>query len=192
MSVFDGAESLSAQGGGRKFVPGIYDAVKVLQIKQVEGHYGLRYVVECEVVDGPMDPGSLVSHTVKIDGPYANLGKAQVKAFVAVLNGLSAAEMDALGIEGVKLMERSLTADEPNIGKILGVEIFEKTTKAGHTILRALWRPAAEGSTPAASPPAPAAPPAAASEGEWFDFPEGDPRHGKAQYNRAGETRDVA
>jgi hypothetical protein len=62
-----------------------------------------------------------------------------------------------------------------------------KSAKAGQPFMAVRFYP-----VPAPTAPSPAAPPPSpAAAEEWFDFPAGDSRHGREQYNRGGVTRTI-
>ena len=221
MGFFDGTNKIPAAGGSSRFKPGIYPAIRIDKIQVKDGYNGLRYIVEGTVVAEPErttgDPtplGASGSWTVQLDGKWADLGKAEAKAFAAAVLGLSREQADATDMEAH--LEASCGPSQPWIGKLVRTQAEEKRTKGGHVMVKHVWWPVEDPSvvdaeamrTPARAPEAAAAPipavqapappavaPPAPTAGlkdppaGWFHFPEGDPRRGVQCYNAAGQVQ---
>lgn len=219
MGFFDGANKIPAAGGSSRFKPGIYPAIRIDKIQVKDGYNGLRYIVEGTVVAQPErthgDPtplGAAGSWTVQLDGKWADLGKAEAKAFGAAVLGLTPEECEARDMESE--LERSCSPAQPWAGRIVWTQAESKTTKGGHDMTKHVWRPADASSvdaeamrTPAKAPEAgPSAPPAGppvqtptppppsgpkSPPPGFFHFPENDVRFGFQCYNAQGQIQDL-
>lgn len=187
----------NAGGGGTKFRPGIYPAVRIDALRVKSGYHGLRFIVECTVVaeatertEGvePTAVGSAGSWSPRIDGQHADLGLGEVMEFVGLLNGLTIEEVNADKPKIKELMGKAISVDQPHTGQLLATEAWKHVTGSNFTMIKHKWHPA-EGVVETAAPEAPAAPAAPAAPeaepegGPWYPIAN-DPRG--TFYNEAG------
>jgi len=160
-NFFDGVGSVSAQGGGDKFFPGVYPDLEIKVVKVKEGFHGLRFIVETEVVSKPRERepgvaptpvGATGSWGTRIDGKWGDIGLGEAKAFIGVCHGLSASETDELSEDEIKRrMREAISPEQPLAGIHVAAEIWRTTTKSGHPMIKAMWT-ALDGA-PATFPP---------------------------------------
>lgn len=217
--IYSGMSNVPAAGDGG-INPGIYPAVLIKQIKFFQGFHGKRHLfVVVPLVPGqqinPDDPslpavppttvGTSRTCGSRLDGPYPDLGKADVKAATAVLMGLPEGSADLHGPAVEAKARESVGPDQPLSGGIFALETHWKKTKGGQKILKYRFRPAdpnlvaslkgqaaAEMAKPeperegAAPPPPPAA--AAFPPPGWWAHPQVPGSY----YNAAGEIKTEA
>jgi len=140
--------------------------------------------------DTPRGPASWAT-SLEVDGWGKQKGVVHMKRIVALALGLEP-EGDAARALGKAELTAAVSAQNPHAGAPLRVVCSQGKPKAapqtGHYVEAHF--DAARTAAPPVTPP-PAAPPVDADAG-WFDFAASDRRHGKRQYNAAGETRAIA
>lgn len=163
MGFFDGMSNVQSRDGSNRLTPGVYPDLEIGECKVVQGHHGVRFIValtpvtepsERELGVTPTPVGSEASWSARLDGPYPDIGKGEVKAFVREALGLTKAEETQ--IDEAK-MESIIGPAQILKGRRISTTAWNHQTKGGHTIVKHSWGQAQGGA--AAAPTVPAAPP---------------------------------
>jgi len=141
--------------------------------------------------DTPRGPASWAT-SLEVDSWGKQKGVVTMKRIVALALGLEP-EGDAARALGKADLTAAVSAANPHEGASLRVVCNLGKAKAapqtGHYV-EAHFDAARTAAAPVAAPVTAPAPPDA--DAGWFDFAPTDRRHGKRQYNAAGETRAIA
>jgi len=147
-------DKIDASGRSNRFTAGIYD-VRIDRCEVVKGFHGPRFVMEGEILHSSgvdaLPEGGTASWTASIDGKYADLGLADVKALV-----------EAAAPKGTKVdhdyMAKVVGPDQVLKGRTVHTEAWCITTKSGNDMTKHRWD-GMDAATPPPPPPVAAFPP---------------------------------
>lgn len=191
MDVFDEARNTDTESRSRLPEVGPAQRATITGIRYKETESKQPGVVVTYTIDGS-ERGNFIGLT-KNPMFKINYGLRDLKVLIGAVKGWRAEdprtkEIDGPAIKGV------LGPDQPLAGREVMIEATDEVTKAGKNFRKVSFFPvttAADGvARTAPSVRSPVAPPPVLSE-DWYDFPAGDPRAGKQQYNRTGMTRTL-
>lgn len=160
MGFFDGTKDMAAAGQYPRLRPGIYPEITVRRTHVVQGHNGVRFVLEGEVtapprpsgevdkLGQPVPPtplGAIGSWTADIGGQYAHLyGKPEVKACVGAVLGYDLDETNRRGQEVENVSNACVEKGRETIlaGRKVATSCETKPTKTS-AIVKHQWFPVA-------------------------------------------------
>ncbi len=178
MGFFDGSKDSPAGEDGSKLGPGVYPALQVLSEKVIQGHFGVRRIVNFLVLatavvtdpsKAPTGVGAIGSVGIRLDGEQRKAGLGENNAITGALQGHTVDGTNARLAEIEMLSYKAVGPEQIHRGRVVSGEIYHKLTQKGFTMVKARldpWAgrveivPAAADARLAAGDVAPSAPPA--------------------------------